>query len=82
MKDNLRTQFFEETTIAYVHNNREPYSSYVEWLENIIVGQKNKRKIDKIKLAELIHSMTTNFLTEKITDELYYNNLKMFLKNI
>jgi hypothetical protein len=43
--DNLRNQFFEETTIAYVHSNREPYSSYIKWLEDIILGQKSKIKV-------------------------------------
>ena len=37
----LRTRFLQETYIAPVFANREPYISYIRWLEKKIIEQEN-----------------------------------------
>lgn len=38
--------------------------------------------MNKIRLAELILSMTTDYLSGKIDDNLYYDNLKMMIDKV
>lgn len=38
--------------------------------------------MNKVRLAELILSMTTDYLLGKIDSDLYYNNLKMMINKV